>query len=495
MDHSQFSRWGRMALPAAALWIAGCGAQSAPTAEESYADSPGLVRLASPADLVSPLNETPTYRTATQFQRGASPADSETALAHAGDTHVPAALDPGASRTPTAPLRESLPERPPSFDLSTIDEPGSTSPAPSAQAPITAATPPAAANRDLSAVENPAAEEVAAAEPGRSVLVAAAPGDNEQRGVLPWSRGRSNSREMQVVSARSMQLCRDGLRLAERGAIYSARAKFIEALRAVARALDVEQQTALYTKALTAGMTALKESSDFTPRSGATQEIDVRHAIISHRTPVLKHNEGGLPSATLAVQRYYTYAQEQLAAAAGQDPAGSFALYCLGRISLAPEQTALNAQEKASQAVVFHQSALLVDPANFVAANEAAVLLADAGRLEQARTLLLQSLSVAPQAAVWQNLAIVHTRLGENDLAAQARSKAASLAHPAPVTSTGPVTWVDPATFARIKSASDGLQLPLTASKPAVQAPAVPQAAPAKPSVSAWLPWTKSTTR
>ena len=511
MDRPQLSRLARMVLPAGVLWIAGCGAQSA-APEKDYNQLPGLVRLESPAELISPTSTTPPLNRRATGSRIAG--HEQVTIVPVSGANYPATLDPGARSTPSVPLPVSLSERAPAFDLDAIEEPDSTDAAEHNPTGIADAAhaarsdavqlpsdaPPTAVPNTASNSEAPldVAPQPAAPEASQSILVTS-PGEGEtagERGMLPWAKSGLRTAEMQVVSARSMRMSQEGFRLADRGAIYSARGKFVESLRGLTRALDVEQQTNLYMKALTAGITALNESSDFVPRSGASQDIDVKYAMISHRTPVLKHVEGELPPATIALQRYYTYAQEQLATAAGQDPAGSFALYGLGRISLAPEQSGLSAQEKVSQAIVFHQAALLADPRNFLAANEAGVLLADAGRLEQARALLIQSLSVVQQAPVWQNLATVQRRLGEAKLAEDAHNRAATLAGPAGVTAaSGKVVWVDPATFARVKSASDGLQVPMTASKPAVKSAEVAKPQPAKPSASAWLPWSKSTRR
>ena len=47
-----------------------------------------------------------------------------------------------------------------------------------------------------------------------------------------------------------------------------------------------------------------------------------------------------------------------------------------------------------ARATLFHQTALLIDPANYRAANELGVLLAKSGQWQYARTYLLHSLTV-----------------------------------------------------------------------------------------------------
>jgi hypothetical protein len=64
---------------------------------------------------------------------------------------------------------------------------------------------------------------------------------------------------------------------------------------------------------------------------------------------------------------------------------------------------------------------------------------------------LLHSVQVHPHVEGWQNLAVVHSRLGETDLAQQAQREGQLLASrtaPTPAASNEMVRWVDPQTFA-----------------------------------------------
>jgi tetratricopeptide (TPR) repeat protein len=88
-----------------------------------------------------------------------------------------------------------------------------------------------------------------------------------------------------------------------------------------------------------------------------------------------------------------------------------------------------------------------------LAANDLAVLLAEEGRLEQARDCLHAGLRQSPQPAMWNNLAAVHDRLGQPQLALAARQEAAALesraaSTPGSVLPTHNVAWLDPRNFA-----------------------------------------------
>ena len=105
----------------------------------------------------------------------------------------------------------------------------------------------------------------------------------------------------------------------------------------------------------------------------------------------------------------------------------------------------------APQSIVFHQAALATDGGNWLAANELGVLYARYGQLAEARQLLVYSVTVHPHVEGWHNLAVVHRRIGETDLAERAEAERLQLAQKAVKSAPGigdTVRWVDPKTFA-----------------------------------------------
>jgi tetratricopeptide (TPR) repeat protein len=203
-------------------------------------------------------------------------------------------------------------------------------------------------------------------------------------------------------------------------------------------------------------------------------DLDWQSLVATHQTPVLKAADLSQLNVLDALQQYYEYAQQQLAAACDHETAASLALYGLGKIHLVlGGQGTTVSRLDAPKALVFHQAALLVDPANYRAANELGVLLARFGQLKQAREVLQQSVTVRPQPEAWHNLAVVHERLGESSLAQQARQELARLsslseAAKAPM-NDAPVQWLEPQQFARI---STGVEHDLR--PPASAAPVIP---------------------
>ena len=65
------------------------------------------------------------------------------------------------------------------------------------------------------------------------------------------------------------------------------------------------------------------------------------------------------------------------------------------------------------KAVVFYQSALIVDPQNFMAANELGVLLTRFGRWNDARNALEHAVAASGTPTSWRNLAVVCDRMGD----------------------------------------------------------------------------------
>jgi tetratricopeptide (TPR) repeat protein len=303
------------------------------------------------------------------------------------------------------------------------------------------------------------------------------------------------SAEIEAVAKQAERQVRRGYDLAARGAIFSARSQFIQALRTIAQALDAQAGARRHSEALGAGLAALEEAEDFVPRGAKVEaDLDVGVLIRGHRTPVMKDAPAAELTALVAQQRYYTFAQAQLAMAAGHEEAGSMALFGLGKAygTLSAERSPQVVAPE-PKAMVFHQAALAVDAGNYLAANELAVLEARYGRFESARALLQHCVSLAPQAEIWKNLARVHRQLGEMQLAASAEAQAAEAARRAAEQAAKPhansaapgdIQWVDAATFAASARPASDLQRPAGDRDADLNAPPVKEAQGLLP----WLP-------
>lgn len=265
---------------------------------------------------------------------------------------------------------------------------------------------------------------------------------------------------MSRVSRSAEAQIENGFNLAEKGAVFSAQVEFIDAFRSVAHALDAASGTQHHSRALNAGLIALQEADDFLPRGAALEsDMDLSKPIALHRTPVLKKSDARNLTHLLAIQRYYAYAEEQLARAGECEPTASRALYGLARLQpFLDSGKGDEAQLIAPRTIALHRAALRIDPQNYRAANELGVVLANHGQLEQAREAFLKSLAVCPQPEVLRNLTVVCKALGEDSLAAEAkRNYEAQLGErrkhfPLGAAETGAapnVKWVEPAKFSR----------------------------------------------
>ncbi len=338
-------------------------------------------------------------------------------------------------------------------------EPLATEPAASAGPALAA---PAAPSQRLPLSPPPSLVEmpVAAAVPATAGIApsnAPAEAVTEKSSPLPTADAtEERSLQLEQVARQADQQTRHGFELAERGAYFAARAEFLGALRLLAEGLDAERRTKVHSRALAAALIALKEAEDFLPGgSRAEADVDMPGLIAVHSTPALK-NIAEQVSPLAALRCYHTFAQEQFAAAAGREVAGSMALRAMGKLHSAWSQkkgTPIVAPE--SKAVVFYQAALLVYPKNYMAANDLGVLLAQGGHYADARKLLEYGISVRPQATGWQNLAVVYRQLGQATLAAQAAQQAARLRQSEPIEQPGSsawannrVLWIDPQSFA-----------------------------------------------
>lgn len=293
---------------------------------------------------------------------------------------------------------------------------------------------------------------------------------------------------MQAVTDRAAALVRHGGTLADRGAFYSARAEFIQALRLITQALDAQSGTQEHSQALADGLKALTEADDFSPHGSQLEaDLDLVSIVAGHRTTLLKETDLKTVTPLTALQQYYGFAQERLSFACGNDPAGSQALFGLGKLTTimaerSPEERRLHGPK----AVALYQAALQVDARNHKAASELGVLLATFGQWQDAKRALLHALELAPQPETWHNLATVHQHLGEQDLAKRAKyelqlAKSSQAAGKLPKLGGPQVEWVDVSTFAKN---SPEMQTPAPPVKPSAPRTAT------KP--NAWSnPWLK----
>jgi hypothetical protein len=255
------------------------------------------------------------------------------------------------------------------------------------------------------------------------------------------------------VLDRAAQIADRGSSMAQRGMLFAARAEFIKSLQLVAQALDVQSKSDTHAAALESALAALEEVRDFASHTGRVGTVKICEIATTHRTPLVKSpmaNEALSP--VVAQQLYLGFAQAQLVTAASGQAVSSKTLYRLGRVeSLLAAHDGDSQALHAPQAMVFFQSALATDGANYLAANELAVLLTRYGQLVEARQLLLHSIAVHPHVEAWHNLAAVHQRLGEADLAQRAQGERDLLAKQNAARDqslASKVRWVDPQTFA-----------------------------------------------
>ena len=205
---------------------------------------------------------------------------------------------------------------------------------------------------------------------------------------MPADPPTARSEQLENIARQADSHTRHGFELAGRQAFFAARAEFVSALRLVAQGLDNEHRTTIHSRSLSAGLAAVKEAEEFLPRGTRLEaELDLQAIIASHRTPVLKSTPTETLQPMAAMRCYLTFSQEQLAAAAGHEVAGSMALYALGKLhaSLARQKrTEIVAAE--AKTVAFFQAALLVSPTNYMASNDLGVFLAQCGNLTEAQT-------------------------------------------------------------------------------------------------------------
>jgi hypothetical protein len=260
--------------------------------------------------------------------------------------------------------------------------------------------------------------------------------------------------------------------LSQRGAAYAAREELIGVLRLLSQAKDARDGTRSRTESLAAGLRALEEATDFVPR-GSQLEAEMKLDVIcaAHRTPLARELNLSATLPSRMMERYHRYAQIKLAVAVAGEPAGSMALYSLGKLNSLLAATEGEQHPLATrEAVAFQQAALLAHNENYMAAHELGVLLAETGHFREAEHVLVQVAAERPDAVVFRNLARVQVALGNRTEAQLCQTEASRLAGQG----RGPrpnVSWVSPQDFSRNQMNNF---TPQVASRPAAPTPVAP---------------------
>lgn len=276
--------------------------------------------------------------------------------------------------------------------------------------------------------------------------------------------------------------------LGRHGALFAARARFVDAMRTIALARDAEQSTDRYSRALDQGLLALEEAQDFLPGGAVSKELTVAEVAASHQTPMLRNHqraEWALPQEAAGL--YYRYAEQKLASAVSGEQAGSMALYGLGKTY---DRLAEVEQSSADQqlSLAMHRAALTAHDGNHMAANELGVGLAKVGRYEKAAVALQQSITSGGGSTVYRNLAHVQHKLGQTRLAAETSQQAERLAmaerSAGEFSRDRGVQWVPPTQLARQSSPAGAPPQPTVAAAPAQPTAQPPVTQPRQASTS-----------
>lgn len=296
-----------------------------------------------------------------------------------------------------------------------------------------------------------------------------------QRELPPRKSAHEINHALIAVRGRMNSLVDHGLVLAQRGAYYSSRAEFIQALRLATQTLDTAEKTHRHSDALAEAVAALDEAGDFIPQGARLEaNVDLDLVVSSHRTPVLKGQNLQYETTLTATQKYFSFAQEKLIIACGNLPETSRALVGLGRIQeYLYGSTGDNRTLIGPRSIALFQTALAVDQNNFEAANELGVLLARYGQFDEAKQALLQGVQSSPRPEIWQNLASIHETLGETEMARRAQQEAEMAQQYAQLNGDlNAVRWVTPEEMARHGQAAD---VNLQQSAPSANIPPIAQ--------------------
>lgn len=432
--------------------------------EEGYASS-----LAAPPTLVPPSYE-PVAATVTPLSTpiAAAPAPAfPTTSVEGGATMIynPAAFGPpeddtipGLPTTQRSPRVAMLPADGPVFPQTSEPDPGQWDGPPSF-----AVTP----------IEEPKAlaMETKASPEAKTIVPDTTPRNLRELASVNHEALLSYTASTKDLSRRLEPEVQAGFELGKSGAVYAARAKFVEVLRKVALAKDAAEGSSRCATALAEGLRKLDEADDFIPKGDALEaELDVAAIANSHGVRLVSAAGSMAPSEAIA--QYSQHSATCLAEAVAGEPAGSMALYGLGK-SYARLEAQGGDATAGRKSLVMYRAAVDAHAQNFLAANELGVRLAQGGRYEQA-SHVLRTAAAQPGAiaTVHANLAAIEEKLGREQTAVAAKQHSERLAQheraAGEVSRRHGVEWVDPNAF---RQASPAATAPYTPSAPISAAP------------------------
>ncbi len=241
-----------------------------------------------------------------------------------------------------------------------------------------------------------------------------------------------------------------GKSLARRGASQSARQEFYHGLRLIAQASDAGSGNTHHTAALKRAITTLREASEFHVGDSETQMVDnIAPIVDAHTSNVISMERAAGMTSIEALQQYYAAAQHNFEIAAGRNVVSGEALYCLGKLHSSMSQHETSAEPLGvAKSILYHRTAVTCDQRNYRSANELGAMLARNGQADEAIGLFKQSLRVKQTSQAWNNLATVHQRLGQSELAMRAGGEAERMANLGGFLSVqSGVEWLDAAQF------------------------------------------------
>lgn len=237
--------------------------------------------------------------------------------------------------------------------------------------------------------------------------------------VLPATQQRHLDSELSEQLTRSQRLLLNG-------AYMTARQNGFSVIRRIAeRRCDVLGGNGPLV-ALATAETAIRESSDFL-REGIDPSAMTRY-IEAHATTLLQGLDVTRLSPHQAADIYLNFAIRQFAESLGPSAIGGQALGLVAESYLRDSDSEISQRPHGLTCL---RAAVACCPTDFRLANQLGYELLAEGRLEEAEVVLKVATSLARHGAPWQNLAEIHRRRGDLDLARQCAALAVAYAQPA----------------------------------------------------------------
>ena len=225
--------------------------------------------------------------------------------------------------------------------------------------------------------------------------------------------------DFESISREAIEMVAKADAMLKQGQIVPARRTLLSALQKFAAEYDRIFESTQHQQAFAEAIQTIIEAKDFR----RSTRRSVADSIATHKTRLIDPADFRSTTKSVAMDAYHIHATKLLKFALKDSPFASDVLHSLGMCELLKNKFDSTQAPDPDTARALVASAWVVDKTNFASGQQFAKLLEERGQLNEAKKVLTSTLRMHSFPDGWEQLARVHNKLGEEDLALAAREE------------------------------------------------------------------------